>query len=198
MSCEPAMLNTLPSISTLLCTVRPATTSRFVGSKKITGWKLALVLGFCALILAVSLIPHLGIALLSFAKFWSFTLLPSEYTLEHYNEVFIQTPHYARNTIIYCSLAALIDVGLGALIAFLLVRGKIIGKSILDFIATFSNTRRPWFADRYLCFVGALEYLFQRAVSVVTERSLRSPRFRQAVEAVRQKVFDERDDAQSA
>jgi iron(III) transport system permease protein len=41
-----------------------------------------------------------------------------------------------KNTIIYCTLAALIDVGLGALIAFLLVRGKIIGKSLLDFIAT--------------------------------------------------------------
>ena len=104
-------------------------------SKKITGWKLALVLGFCILILAVSLLPHIGIALLSFAKFWSFTLLPADYTLEHYGEIFMQTPHYVKNTIIYCALAAVIDVGLGALIAFLLIRGKIIGKNILDFIA---------------------------------------------------------------
>ena len=105
-------------------------------SKKITGWKLALVLGFCILILAISLLPHIGIALLSFAKFWSFTLLPADYTLEHYGEIFMQTPHYVKNTIIYCTLAAVIDVGLGALIAFLLIRGKIIGKNILDFIAT--------------------------------------------------------------
>ena len=105
-------------------------------SKKITGWKLALVLGFCVLILTVSLLPHIGIALLSFAKFWSFTLLPTDYTLEHYREIFIQTPQYVKNTVIYCTLAALIDVGLGALIAFLLVRGKIMGKSLLDFIAT--------------------------------------------------------------
>ncbi|MFC1713252.1 ABC transporter permease [Candidatus Poribacteria bacterium] len=105
-------------------------------SKKITGWKLAIVLGFCILILTMSLLPHIGIALLSFAKLWSFTMLPAGYTLEHYGEVLIQTPHYARNTIAYCALAAVIDVGLGALIAFLLIRGKIIGKSLLDFIAT--------------------------------------------------------------
>jgi len=105
-------------------------------SKKISGWKLALVLGFCIMILAISLLPHIGIALLSFAKFWSFTLMPTAYTLDNYKEVFIQTPHYVKNTIIYCTLAALIDVGLGALIAFLLIRGKIIGKGLLDFIAT--------------------------------------------------------------
>lgn len=105
-------------------------------SKKITGWKLALVLGFCIIILTISLLPHIGIALLSFAKYWSFTLMPAQYTLEHYKEIFVQTPHYIRNTIIYCTLAAVIDVGLGALIAFLLIRGKIIGKNVLDFIAT--------------------------------------------------------------
>ena len=88
------------------------------------------------MILAISLLPHIGIALLSFAKFWSFTLLPTAYTLDNYKEVFLQTPHYVKNTIIYCTLAALIDVGLGALIAFLLIRGKIIGKGLLDFIAT--------------------------------------------------------------
>ncbi len=70
--------------------------------------------------------------------------------------------------------------------------------SDLDFIATFRNTRRPGYADRYLDFVEALEILFQRPVHVVTERSIRSPRFRQAVEAVRQKVYDERDNAQAA
>jgi len=105
-------------------------------SKKIKGWKLALVLGFCILILTISLIPHIGIVLLSFAKFWSFSLLPTEWTLGHYAEIFVQTPHFVRNTLIYSLMAAGIDVVLGALIAFLLVRGKIIGKGLLDAIAT--------------------------------------------------------------
>ena len=105
-------------------------------SKNITGWKLVIVLGLCISILIITLIPHIGIALLSFAKFWSFSLLPTEYTLSNYSEIFVQTPHFVKNTLIYCLLAAGIDVILGSLIAFLLIRGRIIGKGILDLIAT--------------------------------------------------------------
>ncbi len=105
-------------------------------AKKITGWKLAMVLGLCILILTISLVPHIGIVLLSFAKFWSFSLLPTEWTLSHYTEIFVQTPYFVKNTLIYCLMAAGIDVALSALIAFLLVRGRIIGKGLLDLIAT--------------------------------------------------------------
>jgi len=105
-------------------------------SKKISGWKQAMILGFCILILAITLIPHMGIVLLSFAKFWSFSLLPTEYTLSNYSEIFVETPHFVKNTLIYCLLAAGIDVILGSLIAFLLIRGRIMGKGLLDFMAT--------------------------------------------------------------
>lgn len=70
--------------------------------------------------------------------------------------------------------------------------------SDLDFVAAFSDTRAPGYADRYLHFAEALESLFQRPVDVITERSMRSSRFRQAVDAARQKVYDERDDAKIA
>ena len=104
--------------------------------KRISGWKLAGVLGFCTAVLAISLIPHIGIALLSFAKLWSFTLMPYAYTLDHYGEVLVQTPHFVKNTLLYCLMAAGIDVVLGALIAYLLVRGRIMGKGLLDGVAT--------------------------------------------------------------
>lgn len=104
--------------------------------KRISGWKLAGVLGFCTGVLAISLIPHIGIALLSFAKLWSFTLMPAAYTLDHYGEVLVQTPHFVKNTLLYCLMAAGIDVVLGALIAYLLIRGRIIGKGLLDAVAT--------------------------------------------------------------
>ena len=106
------------------------------GLRRITGWKMAVVLGFCAVLLAVSLIPHIGISLLSFAKLWSFSALPKAYTLDHYGEVFLHTPHFVQNTLLYCLLAAGIDVGLGALIAYLLIRGRIPGKGLLDAAAT--------------------------------------------------------------
>ena len=65
--------------------------------------------------------------------------------------------------------------------------------SDLDFVATFADTRSPGYADRYLGFAEALETLFGRPVDVITERSIRNPHFRQAVEASRQPIYDERD-----
>ena len=65
--------------------------------------------------------------------------------------------------------------------------------SDLDFVATFADTRSPGYADRYLGFAEALETLFGRPVDVITERSIRNPYFRQAVEASRQPIYDERD-----
>ena len=115
-------------------TVQPSSSQ--AGPKRAMGWKLTGILCFCGLALAISLIPQIGIFLLSFAKVWSFSLLPQSYTLANYAEIFVQTPHFVWNTLLYCLLAAGIDVALGALIAYLLVRGRIPGKGLLDLIAT--------------------------------------------------------------
>jgi iron(III) transport system permease protein len=105
-------------------------------SKRIGGWKLAFVLIFSFFILGISLLPHLGIFVLSFAKIWSFSILPKTYTLSHYIEIFFRTPHFVKNTLLYCLLAAVIDVILGSIIAFLLIRGRVWGKGLLDAIST--------------------------------------------------------------
>jgi predicted nucleotidyltransferase len=63
--------------------------------------------------------------------------------------------------------------------------------SDLDFVATFADTQSPCYADRYLDFADALEALFGRPVDVVIDRSIRNPRFRQAVDATRQPVYDD-------
>ncbi len=104
-------------------------------SKKIGGWKLGFVWAFSFFVLGISLIPHLGIILLSFAKVWSFSILPKSYTLSNYVEIFYRTPHFVRNTLLYCLLAAGISVLLGSVIAFLLIRGRVWGKGLLDAIA---------------------------------------------------------------
>jgi predicted nucleotidyltransferase len=64
--------------------------------------------------------------------------------------------------------------------------------SDLDFVATFANTDKPGYADRYLDFAEALEALFHRPVDVIIDRSIRNPHFRQAVDATRQPVYDAR------
>jgi iron(III) transport system permease protein len=104
-------------------------------AKKIGGWKLGLVWTFSIFVLGISLIPHLGIFLLSFAKVWSFSILPQSYTLGNYVEIFYRTPHFVKNTLIYCLMAAGIGVLLGSVIAFLLIRGRIWGKGLLDAVA---------------------------------------------------------------
>lgn len=104
-------------------------------SKRIGGIKLILVWAFSIFVLGISLLPHLGIFLLSFAKAWSFSILPRAYTLNHYIEIFYRSPHFVKNTLLYCLLSAGIGVLLGSFIAFLLIRGRIFGKGLLDAVA---------------------------------------------------------------
>jgi iron(III) transport system permease protein len=116
-------------------TVQRGTTGVAI-ARPIRGFKLAMVLGLSGLLLGVSLLPHLGILLLSFSKVWSFSLLPSVYTLGNYAEILLRTPHFVRNTLVYASLAAAADVMLGAIIAWLLLRSEVRGRNLLDAIAT--------------------------------------------------------------
>ena len=64
--------------------------------------------------------------------------------------------------------------------------------SDLDFVVTFAETQPGTYADRYLGLAEALEELFHRRVDVLTERSVRNPYFRHALEATRQPVYDQR------
>jgi uncharacterized protein len=64
--------------------------------------------------------------------------------------------------------------------------------SDLDFVATFTDTHLPGYLGRYLGFADALEALFGRPVDLLTENMIGGPYFRQAVEAARQPVYDER------
>jgi len=105
-------------------------------SRQLQGKSLSLVWLIIAAILGISLLPHIGIVLLSFAKVWSFSLLPSAYTLGHYEEILFRVPHFVINTLLYTLLAAALDIVLGAAIAFLLLRTGLPGRNFLDAIAT--------------------------------------------------------------
>jgi iron(III) transport system permease protein len=97
-----------------------------------------LAYGWILLVLVVVLSPHLGVLLLSFAKVWSFAPLPDAYTLEHYATVFQDSSGMIRNTLLYCGLAAGIDVILGVTIAYLILRTQLPARQWLDWIATAS------------------------------------------------------------
>jgi iron(III) transport system permease protein len=93
-------------------------------------WPLAILL------LGPPLLPHAGVLLLSVARVWSLSPLPDAYTLAHYGEVLVRSPRFVVNTLRYAGLAALADVALGAVIAWVLLRGRVAGRRWLDILAT--------------------------------------------------------------
>jgi len=116
-----------------------ATTQRGGGGiakRKLRPWEMALVYVVLTLIILLVLAPHFGLLLLSFATIWSFSPLPDGYTVAHYARVFGESSIYIKNTLLYASLAGLIDIVIGTAISYLVLRTKLIGVRGLDLLAT--------------------------------------------------------------
>lgn len=65
------------------------------------------------------------------------------------------------------------------------------GRSDLDFLAEFAETRNPDYADRYFDFAQALEELFKQHVDVLTQRAIRNPYFRAEIEHTAELVYED-------
>lgn len=89
-----------------------------------------------SLILVLVLAPHIGLLLLSFSTIWSFSPLPDGYTLAHYGRVFSEAGVYVKNTLLYATLAGLIDVVLAVAISYLVLRTNLPGRHWLDWTAS--------------------------------------------------------------
>jgi iron(III) transport system permease protein len=107
-----------------------------IARRRLKPWESALAYGAIVLVLLVVLSPHLGLLLLSFARMWSFSVLPDTWTLANYATVFSDSSGMIRNTLLYCGLAALIDVVIGTAIAYLILRTRIPARQWLDFAAS--------------------------------------------------------------
>jgi iron(III) transport system permease protein len=92
---------------------------------------------FALTLTLVALLPHLSVLAMSFADRWFFTILPEQWTGKHYEEVFTYglTLSSIRNSLFFSSLSALLDLVLGVIIAWMLVRKRIPGKNLLDALA---------------------------------------------------------------
>ncbi len=95
-----------------------------------------LAYGWIVLVLLLVLSPHIGVLLLSLASVWSYAPLPDGYTLAHYSAVFSESQGMIANTLLYCGLAAGIDVILGTAIAYLMLRTRLPARQWLDFLAS--------------------------------------------------------------
>ena len=100
--------------------------------RRLNGRQAVLAYAVVLLILALVLAPHVGLLLLSFATVWSFSPLPDGYTFAHYARVLGDSSTYITNTLLYSGLAAAIDVVLGGAIAYLVLRTRLPGRTLLD------------------------------------------------------------------
>jgi iron(III) transport system permease protein len=90
---------------------------------------------FVLFAMALALSPHIGIFLLSIATVWSYAVLPDGFTLAHYETIFREAGPLISNTILYCGLAGLIDVVLGATIAYIVLRTRLPGRRLIEQVA---------------------------------------------------------------
>ena len=88
-------------------------------------------------VLGAAMLPHVGVVLLATSKTWVNTVLPSAYTLEHLTFVVTQPTTYTSilNSLKYAGVSTAADLLLGGLAAWIIVRSRVPGRSLLDGLA---------------------------------------------------------------
>ncbi|MEN9681746.1 MAG: hypothetical protein RLZZ627_1639 [Pseudomonadota bacterium] len=90
--------------------------------------------GIFLVITLLALGPHLGVLLLALGRDWYDTFLPASLTLEHFRAALgndLTLPSIA-NSLRYAGASTLLDLVLGSAVAWVLVRSRIRGRSLLD------------------------------------------------------------------
>jgi iron(III) transport system permease protein len=91
---------------------------------------------FCAVTL-VAVLPHMGVVLIASSRDWYATALPRGFTLDNYRAALgheLTVPAIA-NSLKYASISTVVDVFLGVAIAYVVVRTRIAGRQVLDFLS---------------------------------------------------------------
>ena len=110
--------------------------SRAGGEKPLNGWMGIFATVAFAGVTLVAVMPHIGVILTSVTVpgQWYETVLPTEYTLGHYGEALGASDAFQaiKNSLMLATMAMLADCVLGVLVAYLIVRTDIKGKTLLD------------------------------------------------------------------
>jgi iron(III) transport system permease protein len=88
-------------------------------------------------VIFLAVLPHLGVVLVAFSSEWYQTILPSGWTLSHFETALGHnlTLPSIQNSLKYAGLATLLDLVLGVAIAYVVVRTRLPGRQILDALA---------------------------------------------------------------
>ncbi len=101
--------------------------------KGAAGWAAT---GAFGLVTFLALLPHAGVVLMSLTPVgrWSGTVLPESLTLSHFNQALSAGESFQaiKNSLKLAGMAVVVDLLLGLLIAYMLVRTKVRGRGLLD------------------------------------------------------------------
>lgn len=94
-------------------------------------------LGSFSAVIAVALLPHLGVILLSLSSDWYQSILPGQWTWRNYDLALGHglTVPAIKNSLFYAAVATGLNVTLGIAIAFVVVRTRLPGRQVLDAMA---------------------------------------------------------------
>jgi iron(III) transport system permease protein len=90
----------------------------------------------CAGVTFLALLPHLGVILTAFSRDWYGSVLPRSWTLQNFHLALghdLTVPAIA-NSLKYSSISAVVDLVLGVAIAYVVVRTRLAGRQLLDFL----------------------------------------------------------------
>ncbi len=102
----------------------------------LSGWR---GLGACAVfgvVIIAAMLPHFSVVLSSLAVegSWYKSVLPSQWTLSHFDQALSHPMAVGsiRNSLLYSSLAVVLDLGVGILVGYVVVRTTLRGRGLLD------------------------------------------------------------------
>jgi iron(III) transport system permease protein len=107
------------------------------GPRKLTLGRSLVCTAVFAGVTLVAVLPHIGVVMVAFSTDWYRSVFPAGYTLANFNAALgsdLTVPAIA-NSLKFASISTIVDVFLGIAIAYVVVRSKIPGRQVLDFLA---------------------------------------------------------------
>lgn len=91
---------------------------------------------YTVLIAAVVLLIPVVLGLAAFSRRWVFEPFPTNWTLENFRVILMETPLLIKNSFLFSGIALVFGVVFGLPAAYLIVRTKVPGRNVLDFVIT--------------------------------------------------------------
>jgi iron(III) transport system permease protein len=107
------------------------------GPRALPRWQASICTALFAGVTLLAVLPHIGVILVAFSREWYGTVVPHAYTLENFRLALGHnlTVGSIANSLKFASISTVVDLVLGVAIAYVVVRTKLAGRQVLDFLA---------------------------------------------------------------